>query len=189
MIYAAIWLGYYCHDIHTYLYMLICCTLVLVLAPGPVLHVYFHICTIRSPWIQVRCQSCWAYCIRQSDLYVTVLLHQPSRDRSTRVYWLHPVLFVSEIIYSNSCVSLYGWALSYTCLSHYFITAALIYHDLAYFLVIMLLYYSLHTYVVCFQETILVLRRRVSIFEIKGFLISIVLLTHSILFFAPPGHK
>ena len=85
---AAIWLGYYCHDIHTYLYMLICCTPVLVLAPGPgpVLHVYVHIRTIRSPWIQVRCQSCRVDCIRQSDLYVTVLLHQPSRDRSTIAY-------------------------------------------------------------------------------------------------------
>ena len=47
--------------------------------------------------------------------------------------------------------------------------------------------FLLHTYVVCFTETILVLRRGVSIFENKGFLISIVLLTHSTLFFAPPG--
>ena len=43
-----------------------------------------------------------------------------------------------------------------------------------------------HTYVVCFEETILVLRRGVSIFKDKGFLISIVLLTHSTLFFTPP---
>ena len=48
-------------------------------------------------------------------------------------------------------------------------------------------YCCLHTYIVCFKETILVLWRGVTIFENKGFRTSIVLMAHSTLFFAPLG--
>ena len=104
-----------------------CCTPVLVLCPrpGPVLHVYVHIRTVRSSWIQVRCQSCRVDCVRQSDLYVTVFLHQSSRDRSTRAYWLHPVLSGRIALGdSDSCASLDDEQTVYNWLSHDYIIVA-----------------------------------------------------------------
>ena len=149
-----------------------CCTPVLVLrlGPGPVLHVYVHIRTIRSPWIQVRCQSCRVDCIRQSDLCVTVLLHQSSLDRSAKAYWLHPVLSGRiAFINSDSCASIDWWAIDYTWLSHDYYCGIwyIMTWNISNYIVVVFL---LHTYVVCFMKTILVLRRGVSIFKNKSFL-------------------
>ena len=162
-----------------------CCTPVLVLCPwpGPVLHVYVHFRTFRSSWIQVRCQSCRVDCVRQSDLYVNMFLHQSSRDHSTRAYWLHPVLSGRLALGdSDICASLDDGQTIYNWLSHEYIAGG-IWHIINYIAVIRNCSYLCTYYVL--KKLYLFLRRGVSTFKNKGFIISIVLLTHSNLVFRP----
>lgn len=69
-----------------YMFILLHPVLVLAPGPGPVLHVYVYIRTVRSPWIQVQVPVLLGRLHQAIRLVCDVLLHQSSRDRSTRAY-------------------------------------------------------------------------------------------------------